>query len=245
MKKTLIIFISFVAVAAMIFALGCSKKTENPAAPAATHTPTVPAATATPTTPASTATPTAVVPTATSTPIEVPVAMTFDFATDQTSSWVAKPSMSALTWDSTAGDGNNGSTGCLQVTYAGTGTQTNSAGTITYEVPWGTNNPGSFGEINMTGQTIDVWINVPAGMVNNFAINFDVQQDTKWNDYTNWVPLTAAGWQEATFPLSASAMALTGGDITKVNQIVIQVLKTADASPDFSGTLLFDDISWQ
>jgi hypothetical protein len=252
MKKFLVILVVSVAALCLMISVGCKKA--SPSGPDTGATETAVANTSV------NATATAVaVANANATATAVAVANAADTAkynfdsnaADQTGDWTVGLAMSAKTWNKVIDAGHLGSTGCLQVTLAGTGTQTNSKGFIQYAYPWDNALNGGLGDhsvADFTGKTVQIWVNVPASMVNNFAVNFDIQSYTNaggYKDCTHWVTLTTAGWSLVAFDMSITGdYVQPGWDITKITQVQAQVMKTADASPDYSGTILFDSINW-
>ena len=230
MKKFLVVVLAFAVVIGLVAAMGCSKSATGPTDAQKTQTAVANVN--------ATATASAVAANA-----AVEAANLYNFTTDQTGDWTATHALSTITWDTTAGAGHYGITGCMSVAYAGTGTQVNASGEITHQIPWGTNNPGNFGEVDLHGKTLTAWVYVPTAAVNNYAIQWNVQQDGVWGNYQKWDTLTTSGWTEVTFPIVTADCAATGQDETKINQIQMQLLKTADGSPDVSQNILFDSIS--
>jgi hypothetical protein len=139
-----------------------------------------------------------------------------------------------LVYNTTAGAGHNASTGCLQVTSD-----------FTVAGNKGELDRGFASGTNFTGKTITVWINIPADLVSATTPNgvqmYLMDSNYVWGD-TDWINITAAGWQKFEWVLPAT---LVHSDITAIRKLGIQVT-SGTGSPVTLATepLLFDDINW-
>jgi len=229
MKRTLITVLC-VILALSLLSMACSKKksTTSPSAP--TNTP-------------------GVVNSPTVTPTAVQELAVLDFSTSsQATGWTVsdyiccEDGFTAVNYDSTAGDGHNGSTGCLSVTanfVPGTLTYT-AEGAIQYS--WGTANP-----VNLTNQTLICWVNIPAALATGlFGLQISINTGAGYT-YADggWHSITTSGWQSFTWDLATNPPTVTGIDTTSVDKINFQITdSTATDTTTGVQTVYFDDISY-
>ena len=243
MKKFLAVAVCFMAVAGLVAVVGCG--TETPAGPDTNATATAVAAAATANAVATANASATAVAVATANAAETGIYTFNSLNPDQTGAWNTSGSCSAKSWNVVVGEGHD-STGCLDVSYASAGTQDASKGAITYQVPWD-NVAGDFGVIDMTGMVITAWVFVPSGMTaGEYAVNIMAQNPNgSWPLADKWNTLASAGWNQVTFDLASPDNTQAGWDITSINQIVFQLIKTADGSANFTGNVRFDGINWE
>src|SRR5208283_1690646 len=123
----------------------------------------------------------------------------FCFDTDQTASWGLagdNVALSGKVWNSTAGAGHNGSTGCMQ--FTGNYSTVPAKGDI--------NSNFSATPVNLTGQTISFWINFPADMTaagGLYQVAIYAQSAAYGWDAT-YINVTTAGWQQYSWVLPAT-----------------------------------------
>jgi hypothetical protein len=220
MKKTLILFIAMIAAIGLIAMVGCSKKAE--------------------TGPDTNATATAVAIAAATAQATV-----FNFETDQTGSWASDGTVcGTLAWNDT-GVNSNTSLGSMEcpVVFSGTATGANGSGQVKYTWPWGTSD---FTYSDFTNRTLRVRVYIPAGLVDaNYPYGLYLfVQDSTWTWRDQVVNITASGWQTFSWKVADSCNTCGSGDVTKIIQAGVKIAKSADASPDYTGTVYFDDFVW-
>lgn len=238
MKKTLFLIVVMIAAIGLIVMVGCSKKTESPAAPSG---------------PAATMTSTQMVasPTATVTPTTlVPVVVGFDSGIG---SWgvpnplyTTEQALTAPVWDSV--DGHT-SAGCLQETYT-YDTSVNSADHTAGDAELGLG-----ANFDLTGHTITMWVKVDAAMATTSAYSAQIYVK---NDNTcspnygyssgGWVDLTTTNWTQLTFVVDSGVAANGNANKTCISTIGMQVYRNrnlTNAADDVTGgVILFDDVSY-
>ncbi len=222
MKKLMVIFLSFLVIAAMISVFSCSSS--NPEEPAPTNTPA---------------------PTATNTPVPAaPIA--YRFASDVEgwyvtccNSWDNEQALNPISHDAENG---HDADGCLSATTDFDANNTKKhAGNVEKTLPT---------YMNLTGKTITAWIYVPQAMADFASYNAQIyiknddQVGCDWC-YSNggWIDLYNTGWVQ----VSVAVNNLSGtADKTQVKFIGIQITKgsnTTDPNYDVVGEeVLFDDI---
>ncbi len=223
MKKLMVIFFSFIVIAAMISVFSCSSS--NPAEPTATNTP---------------------VSTATNTPVPA-TPIEFHFTNDVEGwdvtccqSWHSEQGLNILSHDALNGHAANGCLSANANFIPGTGNTVTANGNVEY----------IFSTYqDLTGKTITAWIYVPQSMADKDSYNAQVyiknddQVGCNWcYSSGGWTNLYDTGWVQIT----AAVNSMSGtADETQVKFIGIQVLKasnTSDPAYDFTGAVLFDDI---
>ncbi|HRU39299.1 MAG TPA: hypothetical protein P5511_05435, partial [Candidatus Goldiibacteriota bacterium] len=121
-------------------------------------------------------------------------------------------------------------------------------GTFKWTSPWD-NGISDFTRINMTGRTITFHIYVPAGLVdttNPYGVKVYAQNKSwQWKDM--WFNITGSGWQTYSWNVSGAYNTCQWtdcNDATEVIQIGVEITKSNASSPDFTGTLYFDEIAY-
>jgi|GEM_PF-4216908 hypothetical protein len=153
---------------------------------------------------------------------------------------VTPPADGTLAWNANvAGNGTKrGVVSCTGMYFTGTAAGLKDRAEIQYTMPWD-NGTSAFSFFDSTGKTIDVWVYIPASLINvanpYYIIAF--VQDINWK----WIPqdpqtITTAGWYHETWAINAGT---TGGDLTHTIRYGIQIGKTADTAPDATGVTIY------
>ncbi|MCE5300053.1 MAG: hypothetical protein LLG37_04165 [Spirochaetia bacterium] len=221
MKKAVGLVLAIVFLAvASMFTASCNNS--NPTDPA-TETPT-----------------TVVVPTATNTPVP-----RYDF---ETPSQLADWSTEALFGTVVATDGA-GHTGANYVSATVDFNATTVDAYFYHTAPWDSGING-FPSFDMTGKTLSVWVNIPAGMVDAIA-PYRCQvfiQNQAWQWEAKAYNITASGWQK--FTMGAGFDYTLGGctfsNPTNVTDIIKWGIKLerGSSTQDCTEAIAFDDINW-
>ncbi len=132
----------------------------------------------------------------------------------------------AVTWDGNAANAHTGS-GSIYGTFDFTGSLT-AQGLVYY-------NLAAF-PINLTGKTLNVWVNIPVAIANQgYGIQV-VAKTPGWN--AQWINITASGWQLFSFDVDKAGTVNAAG-ITEVGVMISR----NNSAVAYSGPIQIDDVT--
>lgn len=158
---------------------------------------------------------------------DIPPASTAVYSFDLSSQgWandlVTDLAISVLAWDNNAANAKAGA-GCIALT-ADFSTSMTAQGYFYVDL--------AATPLDLTGKTVDIWINVPAAMVGYGAqVACKTGAGKAWN--AGWNNISASGWQKMTWD----------PNLADVQEIGLQILRN-NAAGAFSGTLYADEITY-
>jgi hypothetical protein len=162
--------------------------------------------------------------TITDTPIVTSSIYNFDSSTQGwTNDLITDLAITSLVWDGNAANAKAGA-GSVVLT-ADFSTSTTAQGYFYVDL--------ASAPVDLTGKTVDIWINVPANMVGYGAqIACKTGAAKTWN--AQWCNISAAGWQKLSW---------VNVNLTDVQEIGLQVLRNS-APTAFTGTFNVDEITY-